>query len=182
MHRRRLRQLHGHLLPRGERAAAADGAAADDEPSVGLLLHSTPQASAGLTLFTKGRSSLLIDNEGQLVHEWKSNRQSSVAYLRDNGNLVRLGQSPRWNGPGAPRDETAWNDKWSFAGGSGYIQELAWDGTLLWEYAHASYEHLSHHDCEVRPPFPHPRSSKNWGQQLSELKRRCRSCRTATSC
>ena len=155
MHRRRLRQLHGHLLPRGERAGA-DGAA--DEPTVGLL-HSTPQASLGLTLFTKGRSSLLIDNEGQLVHEWKSDRQSSVAYLRDNGNLIRLGQSPRWNGPGAPRDETAWNDKWSFAGGSGYIQELAWDGTLLWEYAHASYEHLSHHDCEVRPgrpPSPNP--------------------------
>jgi hypothetical protein len=57
--------------------------------------------------------------DGQLVHEWKADREGGVAYLKPDGHLVRLGLSPRFNGPGAARDETAWNSThWSFAGGT----------------------------------------------------------------
>ena len=86
-------------------------------------------------MFHPGRSTVLIDLNGQVVHEWRSNREGSVAYLQPDGTLIRYGQSPRFTGPGNPRDETQWNDKhWSFAGGSGYVQAIAWDSTLLWEY------------------------------------------------
>ena len=105
------------------------------------LLASSPDVCPGLTLFSKGRSTLLIDNDGQLVHEWKSNREGGVPYLQPDGTLMRFGTAPRWNGKGEPRDETYWNDKhWSYAGGEGYIQAIAWDSTLLWEYAYVNHE------------------------------------------
>ena len=115
-----------------------------------MACSATPKACPGYTLFCKGRSTFLLNNAGE-VHEWKSNRPGSVAYLQDSGNLIRYCQAPRFTGPGAARDETRWNEVWSFAGGSGFIQELAWDSSLLWEYQLASHDHLSHHDIEVLP-------------------------------
>ena len=145
----RLHQLGDAL---GVRAAANVELSAGVMRTVGLLHGPTPLTCPGVTLFCKGRSTFLLDNDGRLVHEWKTDRNGSVAYLKDDGNLIRLGQAPRFTGS-SPRDETKWNDIWSFAGGSGFIQELAWDGTLVWEYSCASFEHLAHHDCEVPSPY-----------------------------
>ena len=147
---------HLHVSP----SAAAETLAASPEcassefagPTVGLLVHDAGKACPGLTMFCKGRSTFLLGNDGEVVHEWKSNRPGSVAYLQDNGNLIRYCQAPRFNGADIPRDETRWNQTvWSFAGGSGFIQELGWDSQLIWEYPYASHDHLSHHDIEVLP-------------------------------
>lgn len=153
----RLRVLGGHIC-----STNRSGVAASEElppisveaaaPTVGVLLKNAEKACPGLTMFHPGRSTVLIDLNGELVHEWKSNRDGSVGYLQPDGTLIRYGQSPRFTGPGNPRDETEWNSKhWSFAGGSGYVQAIDWDSTLLWEYQYISHRVCGHHDIEVMP-------------------------------
>lgn len=95
---------------------------------------------------------MLIDLNGELVHEWKSNRSGGVGYLQPDGTLIRYGVSPRFTGAGNPKDETQWNQKhWSFAGGAGYVQAIGWDSALLWEYQYISHRVCGHHDIEVMP-------------------------------
>ncbi|MEJ2133585.1 MAG: aryl-sulfate sulfotransferase, partial [Gammaproteobacteria bacterium] len=59
-------------------------------------------------------------------------------YLLDNGHLIRGAREPEvpafWGG-----------------GQGGRIQELTWDGEIVWDYLLASEEHLLHHDFEVLP-------------------------------
>lgn len=158
---RRLRTLAA-LLRRPacqHRATAADQQQQEEpqqwseKPTVGLVLRSQVGAGPcpGYTLFTKSRSTFLVDNEGKLVHEWKTDREAFVAYLREDGHLLRLGFAPRFTGKGQPRDETDWNDKWSKGGGSGYLQEWSWEGELLWEFPYVNFLHQCHHDIELLP-------------------------------
>ena len=59
--------------------------------TVGLILNST-NASPGYTLFSTllYTNTYLIDNDGQLVHVWRSQYvPGNSQYLRENGNLVR---------------------------------------------------------------------------------------------
>jgi hypothetical protein len=161
VYHRRLGVLGGHIC-----SESCSGAAGSEElqpppsseapaaaaPTVGVLLKNAEKAFPGLTMFHPGRSTVLIDLNGELVHEWNSNRGGSVGYLQPDGTLIRYGQSPRFTGPGNPRDETEWNTKhWSFAGGAGYVQALHWDSTLLWEYQYIGHRVCGHHDIEVMP-------------------------------
>ena len=142
---RRLRALSAHVCASGV-------ASTSPEPTVGVLLSDPEHVCPGMTMFHPGRSTVLIDSAGQLVHEWKSNRDGSVGYLQPDGTLIRYGQSPRFTGAGNPRDETEWNSKhWSFAGGSGYVQAIGWDSELLWEYQYINHAVCGHHDIEVLP-------------------------------
>eukprot|EP01050_Picozoa_sp_SAG11_P006578 SAG11_NODE_515_length_8826_cov_11.352469_6_plen_200_part_00 len=116
---RRLGTLRTHLRLQCQQpiivtTPAEAAAATTARRSVGVLLGPTEQSCPGPTLFSKGRSTLLIDSGGELLHEWKSNRVGGASYLQSDGTLMRFGQSPRWNGVGKPRDETDWNNThWS---------------------------------------------------------------------
>ncbi|MFH1149300.1 MAG: aryl-sulfate sulfotransferase [Actinomycetota bacterium] len=91
------------------------------------------------TLFAplRSRTTYLIDDAGTVVHSWESAyTPGNAVYLLENGNLLRTGRvsNPHFD-----------------AGGGGIVQEIAWDGTVVWEYTYSSPEHLQHHDIEPVP-------------------------------
>ena len=70
--------------------------------TVGLFLN-TPKAFTGYTLFAPKHNTVtyLMDNQGQVVHQWKSAYEpGQSAYLLPNGHLVRAGMLKvhRWHG------------------------------------------------------------------------------------
>jgi hypothetical protein len=78
-------------------------------------------------------STYLVDMEGRIVQEWKSEFTPALsAYLLPNGHLLRPAaeQGPMAGGPGA----------------GGRIQEFTWDGELVWDYSLATDTLLPHHD------------------------------------
>lgn len=75
----------------------------------------------------------LINNCGQVVHEWTSTfTPSASVYLLENGNLLRTGKIS--------------NDDIQFGGVGGKIELFDWDGNLLWEYTYSTTEVSQHHD------------------------------------
>jgi len=97
------------------------------------LLQNDEGSSDGFTLFCLDgslRPTYLIDNNGMLVHQWKSNyKPLSSLYLLENGSLLRTA---------------------NYAGGypdDGGFQVMDWDGDVVWEY-HYQYQH---HDIEPLP-------------------------------
>jgi hypothetical protein len=115
------------------------GAFAEESP--GVVLHEEG-AFEGYNLYSPldGVGSYLLDNDGRVVHFWDTEYRSNVGYLQDNGNLLRT--TTFGNG----------GNKHLFGGGAGHgIQELSWDGELLWEFVHSSEDYLMHHDIEPLP-------------------------------
>lgn len=122
------------------------GAAADaaPPPAVGPDHRGVAAASAGAApgyvLFSPllSGTSYLLDAAGQVVHTWNGDYAPLSLYLLDDGNLLRLGKEPK---------STAFQ-----AGGeAGRIQELTWDGEVVWEWVMADDDRLLHHDIELLP-------------------------------
>lgn len=87
-----------------------------------------------------GTDTNLVDRNGTIVHTWTSNYVVGVSvYMKENGNLLRSiltnSTSPIavLNGEG------------------GGVEELAFDGTQLWEFRYDSDTYLSHHDIVPMP-------------------------------
>jgi hypothetical protein len=95
----------------------------------------------GYTLFAPMRATTtyLINNGGEVVHTWASDyRPRMSAFLLENGNLVRtaqLGGNPTFDAGGA----------------GGRVEEIDWDGTIVWDFEYSSSLHLLHHDIEPLP-------------------------------
>jgi hypothetical protein len=132
--------------PAGNAAAPKEGDKPDkakpkpkpDRPKLGLHVND-PKACQGYTLLASSFSTdtYLIDMKGRVVHKWKCDcNPGHVAYLLENGNLLRPGQVSK-----PP----------FFAGGAaGRVQEYTWDGKLLWDYKYVTEDKLSHHDvCKL---------------------------------
>ncbi len=102
----------------------------------GLIQHE-PGVSPGYVLFGPIRSDTmyLVDNQGNVVHQWKTPYSGSGGYLLDNGHLLRSGRDPGALGFRA-------------GGVNGIIQELAWDGTVVWEWKLSDATRVLHHDIE----------------------------------
>jgi hypothetical protein len=120
-------------------AALAQPPAERPEKS-GLVRHAEG-AFEGYTLFAPLRSThtYLIDMKGQVVHEWESDAPpGNSVYLLENGHLLRTASV---------------RDNPTFRGGGmgGRIQEIDWDGTVLWDYVYSTESHLHHHDVERLP-------------------------------
>ncbi len=96
------------------------------------------QVAPGLRLYSTlgvNTSSYLVDEAGAIVHTWTSTYRAGVAsYLRPNGNLLRTIQTA----PGA-------------AGSGGGVQEIALDGTIVWDYRYVAPNARAHHDIEIMP-------------------------------
>jgi hypothetical protein len=80
----------------------------------------------------------LIDNDGQIVHEWKSELGPSGCYLMDDGSLLRCGRLV---------------DPPFFHGGGiyGRMERIAPDGEIVWTYDLATDQLMIHHDLELLP-------------------------------
>ena len=105
------------------------------------LIRNDPGAYQGYTLLSplQSRTTFLIDMNGRVVHSWVTDSTpASIAYLLDNGNLLRAGALA--NSPVG-----------QVAGGGGRIQEIAWDGQLVWDFTYSSATSIPHHDFTRLP-------------------------------
>ena len=81
----------------------------------------------------------LINNEGRIVHKWKSNHLQGLAvYLLENGNLLRS-------------DSPGFNKNFLSAGYSGRVEMFDWNGTLIWEFEYLNKTVCLHNDIEPLP-------------------------------
>jgi len=90
----------------------------------GVTINSSLKTYSGYTLFTPigGKQTLLIDMEGQVVHQWEMPHWPGLhAELLANGNLLYAGHLPE--GPLA-----------SLTGAGGEMLEVDWNGKLVWKY------------------------------------------------
>jgi hypothetical protein len=104
------------------------------------LVRNEPGATPGYVLFTQLTSDTvyLVDLEGRVVHTWTNERSGSSLYFRDNGNLLRLAK-------------IAEPPNFRAGGVAGFVQELSWEGELLWEWSMADEKRMLHHDIEPLP-------------------------------
>jgi len=129
--------LSGALFAPASRAQ--DDVPAKPEPR-GLTL-AMPEAWGGYTLLAplNSKSIHLVDMAGNVVHSWHTHFAPGAAtYLLDNGDLLRCGMqddNPRFHGGGI----------------GGRIQQVAWDGSLVWDYELASDKLTAHHDILPMP-------------------------------
>ena len=97
----------------------------------GLIEYNPIKAYSGVTLFSPlfHKVTYLIDLKGDLLHEWRLDGDlGAYAYLLPNGNLLAAIQTP--NGPEGLQAK------------GGKIQEIDWDGNVVWEY----HDDHQHHD------------------------------------
>jgi hypothetical protein len=107
----------------------------------GVLKWNKEKAFNGYTViapsFTK--TTYLIDMEGDIVHEWASEDLPGLyAELLPNGNLLRGVRRP---------EEVPTN----YGGSSSGVQEIDWNGKVVWEYIIRDEMH-AHHHCFKRAP------------------------------
>lgn len=102
------------------------------EITVGLQKYEA-SSFEGYTLFNQMASGTahLIDNYGRLVHKWSTEYPPAVAvYLLPNGDLLRTTRFPdEING----------------------LQQLDWDGAVIWEYEFTGENFRQHHDIQPLP-------------------------------
>lgn len=112
-----------------------------DETYDGYFLYSESGVSSDVQIQT---GTYLLDEFGQRVHEWPTERfmpEGTGAYLLENGLLLRQV---------APQD---WLLMEKFTVGShGMVELVDWEGTVVWEYARIEVgKHVLHHDMEPLP-------------------------------
>src|SRR5215510_5010473 len=105
------------------------------------LIRNDPGTYPGYTLLSplQSTSTFMIDMDGRVVKTWETDSTpSSIAYLRENGNLLRGGLAPN-----PPFGRTA--------GGGGKMQEFNWNGELVWDFAYGTATVTQHHDFTRLP-------------------------------
>jgi hypothetical protein len=107
--------------------------------TIGMLMCDE-DAFAGYTLFapSTSKTTYLVDMWGRLVHSWESDYLPGLAvYLNEDGNLLRTA--------------AVGNEVFKGGGAGGLVQEIDWDGNVVWEFEYSSEKYLSHHDVEKLP-------------------------------
>ncbi len=110
------------------------------QPGRGLV-RNLPGAYQGYTVVAplRSTSTYLVDMEGEVVHEWESEYTPTFGlHLLANGNLLRAGHDPS-------------NPHFEVGGQGGIVQEIAWDGKVVWEFMYSNRHHVQHHDIEPMP-------------------------------
>lgn len=100
----------------------------------GVLQWDDEKAYNGYTVISPNTAttSYLIDMKGDVVHEWKTKfRPGLYAELLPNGNLLR---GIRFKKDIVP-----------FGGSGSGVQELDWDGNVVWEYIISDKAKVQHH-------------------------------------
>jgi hypothetical protein len=105
------------------------------------LVRKEPGVTPGYVLFNPllSDTAYLVNNDGEVVHTWQTSTSPGAAMeLLPNGNLLRAGRDPGQLGFRA-------------GGTGGILQELEWDGNVVWEWRLSEKERVLHHDIEVLP-------------------------------
>lgn len=101
--------------------------------TVGVIVN-TGKAVDGYTLFTVLNRTYLINNDGRVVHQWKSNYVAGQsAYLLENGNLLRAAQMPT-------------KGRFTMPSVGGRVELFDWGGRLIWSYNYSTHTAVQHHD------------------------------------
>mgnify|MGYP003814807635 CR=1 FL=1 len=107
----------------------------------GVLKYDKGKAFEGYTLFAptvKCKTTYLIDMEGNVVHKWESKYPPGLyAELLPNGHLLRAGHVEQKD--------------LRIGGVGGIIEEMDWDGKVVWEYRMADANHYQHHTFHRMP-------------------------------
>ena len=82
-------------------------------------------------------NSFLINNEGFVVHKWESDTAALIAYLTDEGNLIR-----------ALRQD---NTEFTGGGATGAIEILNFEGDQIWFWEYNTSDYVLHHDLALLP-------------------------------
>ncbi len=103
------------------------------------VLQSSDAVTDGYVLFSPIASNIayLIDNDGEIVHQWESPYAIMSPYLMDNGDLLAA-VIPQGN-PDFP------------VGRTGRVERYNWDGELLWSFDLSDDNQRLHHDIEPMP-------------------------------
>ena len=111
-----------------------------EDRTVGVVDCDKAKIMAGCTLVCAGLETYLIDSDGHVVHEWRSERPVFAAYLLPSGNLLR---------DGSENDVAV---AFRAGGAAGWVEEVTWDNEVVWSHACLPYDsHLTHHDLEPLP-------------------------------
>jgi hypothetical protein len=94
----------------------------------GYILHDVPNSAL----------CYLISRKGEVLHEWKGDFRTLYSYLTDSGTVVRTTVDPDF-------------PKFRGSGNGGRIQEINWEGDMIWNFEFATEDHLSHHDIALMP-------------------------------
>ena len=90
----------------------------------------------GYVMFTPPNSAsvYLINRKGEVVHQWKGNYSTHVAYLQNDGSLVQSAVDP---------------DFPVFGGGgeSGRLQKITWDNKIIWDFEYANEKTVGRFRC-----------------------------------
>jgi len=112
-------------------------------PYVEIILEYLENDSSyeGYTLFTPmwDTKTFLMQNDGQIVHEWKNSIYSDaqICYLMENGNIARTSLVASSSFP---------------AGGyQGRVEIFDWDDNLEWQFEYSTTQYCSHHDIDILP-------------------------------
>jgi Arylsulfotransferase (ASST) len=103
------------------------------------------KTEAGYTVFTpfmqpagQPVTTYMINMQGEVVHSFGSQYGAGLyAYLTEEGTFMR-GGNVRYQGENAYL--------WSGGGGAGRVEELDWDGNLIWGMDWNGPDHIQHHD------------------------------------
>ena len=107
----------------------------------GVMKYDKGKSYGGYTLFApmmNCKTTYLIDMEGNVVHKWESEYTPGMyAILLPNGNLLRGGVLEK--------------PPTTIGGAAGIVQEIDWNGKVVWEYKMKSPTEIHHH-CFSRMP------------------------------
>jgi hypothetical protein len=106
----------------------------------GLIKYDPEKAFQGYTLVAplEDKNTYLVDMEGYIVHTWPSQYTPGMhAILLENGNLLRGGHLPE--------------PSIKFGGASGIVQEIDWNGKVVWEYKNNTPTSIQHHTFSRMP-------------------------------
>lgn len=107
---------------------------------MGVVSRDDVLSEMGYNLFSNGKETYLINNDGQVVHTWRSHRIVFCAYLLENGNLLRDGS------------DNVEAELFKAGGAAGYVELVSWDNEPIWSWsARPIRRFLTHHDLEPLP-------------------------------
>jgi hypothetical protein len=121
--------------------ATGMGAPSPDRP-VGLTVQ-TDQASGGYILIAiiQYPSPVLLSRDGRIVKRWESDYYlGQSVYLLENGDILRTTDVP---------DSGIAETPWGFT--NNRIEEITWDGEVVWSYTFGNDTIIGHHDIEPMP-------------------------------
>ena len=99
------------------------------------------QSFNGFALYNAqgSNTTYLIDENQYIAHTWNMTTECNYTVaLKENGNLIR-----------GTKGNTSVFSTGNVAAGGGIVQEIAPDGSIVWEYTYADTDHLSHHDLTL---------------------------------